>query len=351
MPRRSTVAPGFVKGMLAGLRQRGIDPLPMLRAAGIAPETAEGRGPRVPVAQYAQLYNAVVHALGDEAFGLLSSPLRPGAFEFLSRAVLGSRSLGEALDRAARFLAIVLPDLRVSVVREGPAAVLEIRELRRLRARASDPARVFAFEWLLRLLHGLACWLADTSLTLVEVRFPYPRPAHATDYGLVYAERSAFGAEALRAVFAASDLDLPVLRDAADLPAFLAGAPGRISMLYRRDREMARVARALFAQALPRPYALEDAARDMHLSPRTLHRRLAGEGTSFRAIKDALRRELALARLEKSRQSIAGIAADLGYSEPSAFFRAFQGWTGMAPSAWRRRAGPRRRSGRGREVQ
>ena len=54
----------------------------------------------------------------------------------------------------------MLPDLEVTVTREGPRARIVVAERRRLRARAADPARVFAFEWLLRLLHGLACWLA-----------------------------------------------------------------------------------------------------------------------------------------------------------------------------------------------
>ena len=336
-PRQSTVAPGFVRGMLAGMRLRGIDPGPLLREAGVSSETGEGRGARVPIGQYAELYNAVVRALGDEGFGLFAGPLRPGTFEFLCRSALGSAHLGEALDRAARFLALGLPDLAVSVRRDGARALIEIRETRRLRLRPGDPARVFAFEWLLRLLHGLACWLAGRGIALDLVRFPYPRPAHAADYGLVYTEHSHFDADVLLATLDAAFLDLPVVRDHADLPAFLAGAPGKISMLYRRDREMARVVRTQLAQALPRPYALEDAARDMHLAPRTLHRRLADEGTSFRAIKDALRRELAVARLEKTRASIARIASDLGYSEPSAFFRAFQAWTGEAPSRYRRR--------------
>ena len=67
-------------------------------------------------------------------------------------------------------------------------------------------------------------------------------------------------------------------------------------------------------------------------------RRLHEEGTSFREVKDLLRREIALARLERSDASVAEIAAELGYSEPSAFFRAFQGWTGLAPTAHRRRS-------------
>ena len=50
-----------------------------------------------------------------------------------------------------------------------------------------------------------------------------------------------------------------------------------------------------------------------------------------------MRRDFALARLEKTDQPIAQIAADLGYAEPSAFFRAFQGWTGVAPTQYRKR--------------
>jgi AraC-like DNA-binding protein len=212
-----------------------------------------------------------------------------------------------------------------------------IAESRRLRPRRDDPARVFAFEWLLRLLHGLACWLVARGLSLERVRFPYSRPPHAADYALVYTERSEFGSDRLEATFAAALLELPVRRDPADVAAFLEGAPGKISLLYRRDREVVRGVREVLAGALPESSTFEAVALSLQLSPRTLHRRLHEEGTSFRAIKEGLRRELALARLARSGRSIADIASDLGYSEPSAFFRAFRQWTGEAPSAYRRR--------------
>lgn len=332
---RATVAAGFVTGMVSGLRERGLDPLPLLAAAGLSAESLAD-GHRTPVGAYAALYNIVVRHLQDEAFGLFAAPLRPGAFELLCRGVIGAGTLGEALERAARFLRVLLPDLEVSVTREGPGARLRIAERRRLRPRASDPRRVFAFEWLLRLVHGLACWLAGRGLTLDEVRFPYPRPPHAADYALVYTERSSFGAKALEATFDASLLDLAVRRDDSDLAAFLEGAPGKIAMLYRRDREIARAVRALLAGSLAAAPGFDAVARELHLSPRSLHRRLTEEGTSFRLIKEGLRRERAVHLLEKSNESVADIAADLGYSEPSAFFRAFVSWTGVAPKVYRK---------------
>lgn len=332
---RATVAAGFVHGMVSGLRPRGIDPAPILRAAGIDPQVLGDPRARIPIAAYAALYNAIVEHLRDEAFGLLSTPLAPGTFEFLCRGVMSSATLAEAFERSCRFLAIVMPDLEVSVRRAGTAAVIEIRERRALQGRRDDPRRVFAFEWLLRLLHGLGCWLAGRALVLESVDFPYGEPAHAVEYSRIYTEKARFGAPHLAARLDARVLELPVRRDESELAAFLAGAPGRISMLYRPDRALARAVREWIAARLPTAPGLEEAARDLHLSPRTLHRRLRDEGTSFRALREAMRRELALARLGRDGASVAQTAAELGYSEPSAFFRAFQKWMGESPSRFR----------------
>ena len=333
---RATVASGFVTGMLSGLRGAGLDARPALAAAGLGDEHLEGRR-RTPIGAYATLYNAVVRQLGDEGFGLFAAPIRPGAFEFLARGVVGAATLGEAIERAARFLALVLPDLEIRVFVDGAVARIEIAERLRLRPRASDPRRVFAFEWLLRLLHGLACWLAGRGLTLDAVRFPYPAPAHAAEYARIYTEHSSFDAPTLVAELDAGLLMLPVRRNESDLAAFLDGAPGKIAMLYRRDREVARAVREAVGRSLAQAPDFDTVARALHLSPRSLHRRLADEGTSFRAIKDALRRDAALARLEKTREGVADIAAALGYSEPSAFFRAFVDWTGVSPTQYRKR--------------
>lgn len=332
---RATVASGFVAGLVSGVRGRDATDA-LLAAADLGREHLEGLG-RTPIAAYAALYNAVVRELGDEGFGLFSAPLRPGTFEFLCRAAIGAPTLGAALERATRFLALVLPDLDVRVAVEGDVARIEISERRRLRARAGDPRRVFAFEWLLRLLHGLACWLAGRSLALDSVAFPYPQPTHAAEYARVYTEHSAFGAPSLVARLDAKLLGLPVRRTDAELTTFLEGAPGKISMLYRRDREIALAVREYLGASLKDAPGFAEVAAALHLSARSLHRRLAEEDTSFRQIRERLRQDQALQRLENTKQSVAEIAEALGYSEPSAFFRAFVGWTGVSPTQYRKR--------------
>ncbi len=329
---------GFVTGMLAGLARRRINPQPLLAASGI--DIADPAS-RIPVADYATLYNLLNRQLDDEGFGLFAQPMRVGSFEFLCRGCLSAPTLAEALQRASRFLHVVLPDLAVSVRRSHEHAELVISETHKLAEQPDDPGRVFAFEWLLRLLHGLACWLAGRGIALDSVIFPYRKPAHFADYALIFTADSRFaptvpgGNGTLVAAFNANLLDLPIRRDEAALNRFLDGAPGKITTLYRRDREMVTRIRDLLRAALPDTLSLDAVAERLFLSPRSVHRRLEEEGSSFRAIKDALRRDMALARLAKSDDAIARIAADLGYADTSAFYRACVEWTGMAPLHYR----------------
>lgn len=333
--KNATVAIGFVTGMLAGMDRTQADHALLLAAAGIESNRLDDPAARIPLSAYAELYNRVAQHLDDEAFGLFSAPMRRGSFEFLARAVISAHTLDEALQRLTRYLHILLPDMVVSVDRQGGRARLIIAETRPLARTVDDAGRVFAYEWLLRLIHGLACWLAGRGLALDSVAFPYPPPPHAADYALIYTANSEFGAVALEASFQANLLDLPLRRDENALAAFLVGAPGRIATLYRRDRDTVRAVRDQLRATLPALPGLDEVAAALHLSPRSLHRRLADEGANFRQIKDALRRDLALSRLAKSDAPIALIAAELGYADPSTFYRAFVEWTGIAPSEYR----------------
>ncbi len=328
---RSTVSAAFVRGMLAGVSRFGMVPSLLLEGVGLDAKCLEDPGARVPLSRYAALYNYVAAALDDEAFGLFPTPMRGGSFEFVCRVVLSASTLEGALLRAGRFLRLVLPDIAVSLRRSQTHVELVLDETGTV---AVD--RVFALEWLLRLIHGLACWLVARGIALEDVDFPYPRPAHAADYALIYTANSHFDAPRLVARFAPDMLDLPIRRDEAALERFLVGAPGRLTMLYRRDRELAARVRDVLREALPDLPGQDQVAERLHLSARTLARRLAGEDTSFRAIREGLRREIALARLRQTRTPVAQLAADLGYAEPSAFYRAFVAWTGVSPSAWRR---------------
>ena len=333
----ATVAAGFVAGLLSALPEHGLDPAQVLVEADLDPDVLTGDSRRVLLTDYALLYNRVVALLQDEGFGLFSAKLNVGTFEFLCRSMIGSRTLAESLTHAGKFLRLVLPDLTLSTVVDDKTARIEIRENIAIGKSPDDPRRVFAFEWLLRLIHGLACWLVARGLSLDSVQFPYPRPPQAADYALIYTEHATFGGDRLIAHLRPNLFALPIRRDQDDLARFLDGAPGKITMLYRRDREMVRQIRDILAASMPEALSIEDIAYRLHVSLRTVQRRLKEEGSSYRAIKSALRRDIALSKIEKSKKSVGEIANELGYAETSAFFRAFVDWTGETPTSYRRR--------------
>jgi AraC-like DNA-binding protein len=82
------------------------------------------------------------------------------------------------------------------------------------------------------------------------------------------------------------------------------------------------------------PAADQMAAR-LHVAEATMRRYLKQEGHTYQSIKDALRRDIAIAELQRTQRTIADIANAVGFAEPSAFHRAFRKWTGMRPSDYR----------------
>ncbi|MDN5539635.1 AraC family transcriptional regulator, partial [Comamonas sp.] len=87
----------------------------------------------------------------------------------------------------------------------------------------------------------------------------------------------------------------------------------------------------------PQWAGLQATAAELNMSAPTLQRKLAAAGTSFQAIKDELRRDIAVSRLGTSKVSFTELAADLGFADAAAFQRAFKGWTGSSPGLYRAR--------------
>ena len=320
---RRQISPGFVEDALDCLRARGIDPAPILAAAAL-PETPEDA---ITSQHYGRLWHLTAEALQDEFFGLAARPMRPGSFALMGHAVLHAHDLGQALRRALRFLNVVLDDPQGQLYLRGTEVEITLSD-----AGPTRPAFAYRTYWLI--LMGLACWLIGRRIPLRKLDFSCPAPAYRRDYAQFFGAPVRFDQPATRLTFDAAYLALPVIRDEAALRHFLREAPANILVRYRHDQGTAGRVRAHLRALAPADWPrFETLAADLRMSPATLRRRLRADGQSFAAIKDELRATLAERLLAEGRLSVAEIAAELGYSEPSAFHRAFRKRSGHSPRA------------------
>lgn len=307
----------------------------VLASAGIPAELLGASHARVPAESYSALWLAVALELDDEFFGLDRRRMKCGSFALLCRAVLHSENLARALRRMLRGFGVLLDDVHAELRVEGRDAVIEVTN------RIADAAaRRFADETFLVLVHGTMCWLAGRRIPLTLAEFAHPRPPHAQEYRVMYSQQLRFEAEHTAVHFDAGQLAAPVIQDEASLEKFLRTAPRSVFLKYKNeDSWTARLRRRLRGSIGRAEWpVLEDVAREFHVAPTTLRRRLDAEGTSYQGIKDELRRDAAVYHLCGSRLSIADIASALGFQETSAFHRAFKRWSGVQPGEYRRRA-------------
>ncbi|MET9362926.1 AraC family transcriptional regulator [Streptomyces sp. NPDC006632] len=328
-----TITVHHVRAVLRGAERHGIDTVPLLQASGIPPLLLGDDRARVTPAQFAHLFRALYRATGDEFLGLGGAPSRPGTFAMMCHAVLGCRDLGGAVRRGTAFYGLFAngPDLALDV--SGGDAVFTVRgDL------AGQDEDRFLTECLVIIWHRLCSWLVGRRIPLARAAFGYPPPRHGDEYESLFGCPVRFGGTRTEAVFDARWLTAPLVRDEAALGQMLRRSPFELLSRHTYGTTVAeQVGRALAGalRASPRLPTLEETAARLAMSPATLRRRLARESTSFQQLKDAVRRDAAIAGLAEGREPIAEIAARLGFSEDTSFHRAFRRWTGTTPGSYR----------------
>lgn len=310
----------------AGLQGLGVDP-------GIAAQGSP-REPglrRISHHQLVRLYQVAAVRSGDEMMGLWSRPIRAGALKFICRALIDAPTLDRALYRFCRVWNLLLDDHQLHIVTMTDGVSLQLRP-----AIPSTPFNRFGQMLMLKLTHGILSWLAGRELPCHEVAFRFARPAYASDYPLLFPGPVAFDAAASSIVFSAPTLALPVVRRPGEVRGFLERAPRDWIYTQLEEHALQLRIRALLQRPDQLDASLAEVATRLHVSPRTLTRRLAAEGLSFQDIKDGLRRDIAIHQLQWSDRSLEQIAFDLAFSSVTVFHRAFKHWTGVTPGQYRR---------------
>jgi AraC-like DNA-binding protein len=295
-------------------------------SGGLATDDPDARAPEHVVEAAWRMAATLTH---DAAIGILVAESLPrGALDLVEYAFRSSASLGDGLGRLARYGRILSDRVVARTETNDESMLLLLRDVGRTRL---HPART---EFGLAIAMKLARDGTGHNLIPRRVCFAHQAPADDYEHRRFFGTRVRFSAGSNSLLLPARDARRPLL-DADD--ALAAIVRRRLEgVLAAQDARASgplsgRVRRVLI-ESLGRTSVTPDTnAEAFGTTRRTLSRRLAAEGTSFRELHDDVRAEFARVMLGDQSSSVADVAFFLDYSEPAAFHRAFRRWTGRTP--------------------
>jgi AraC-like DNA-binding protein len=316
--------------ILAAAARTGEPPPVLAERAGVPPSIAIDPDARVPHSMVAGAWDVLAAHAGDPHLGLSAALLLDAApLDLLDVALGAAPTLGALIDAYLRYQRLFHDGNASSLVVTGDRALAAFA-LRGV-ARSRHLTEFVLGSWCRRMQRLVGPRFAPIEIHLKD------RDASHPLFQRVFAAPVVAGAPADAIVLPAALLETPLA--GADVEVVARLAPQLDRALGGEPIFEARAAehlRRVLAQLGPRTDT-SALARAMGTSTRTLQRRLAERGTRFGELLDRVRRERALAELERPDASVTEIAFVVGFADPSAFGRAFRRWTGTTPARHRRR--------------
>jgi len=323
---------GVARLVVARLESAGVPVAPLLKRAGLTPELIADSEGRLSVRSQITLLDEAATALKDDRIGFtLARDLDPREIGLLYYVMASSQTLGDALKRAARYSRITNEALVVGC-REGNRLIISLSYF-------GVPRHSARHQIELGMLAALRICRVLTGQNLVPQHFSisHYRSEGTSEMARFVGTEVSFGADRDEFALNLDARELPLIHSDPYLndllvkycEAALADRRGDISNLRTRVENA-------ISSVLPHGKVLvEDIARSLGMSERTLARKLLDEGLNFTEILQKLRRDLAVRYLKDRKLHISKIAWLLGFREVSAFTHAYKRWTGKTPSQMR----------------
>jgi AraC-like DNA-binding protein len=320
----------FSGGTFSRLEELGVRVSAALRRAGLPLEFS--RQPRVLVSteELFALWRAIGEVSANPAIGLLlGTETKTERFNPVGLAALSSENFGAAIDQIARYKQLTCPE-EILQKKDDEEWSIQFRWL--LADQVEPPVlNECCFAWVLSIArHG-----TGTRLSPLRVEFAQPR-AHAKTIERHLGCPVVCGVPRNAIVFRTADAERPFVTRNAELLGMLAPHFEEELKQETGDENFVERVRIAIQQKLTgRRPNIEDIADALHISSRTLQRRLQDEGSSFQRVLEEARRQLARQYLNNSVLELNEAAYLLGYEDSSSFVRAFRTWEGVPPARWR----------------
>ena len=323
----------YMRPVAERLQQAGVDVRGHLAVAGLAPDTLDTPGNLLPYPTFRALVLDGLAATREPALGLfVGKRLVASTHGVVGEAAVNSATVRQALDVAERFsrlrssLITIAHDTREMEVRVVFTEMVPLAEVRNT-----------VLEAVVLSVKNVLDDITMGAAQVYEVAFPFEAPDYAPLARDMFGCAVAYGQDWAGFATSLATLDLPLrFANAAAFAAAERICQRELERIAAQESMSARVRRLLLEHQSGFP-SLQVTARVLHMTPRTLHRRLVAEGTSFREVLESVRHTLAVEHVRSGHFTLDEVAYRLGYTDLANFRRAFKRWEGVPPSAYRAR--------------
>lgn len=326
-----TLSTIYLRGLRDYLTQQGLDVEAFLGEYGLDTECLEDAGRRIPLADYDSMLERAGELARDEHVGIhIGEFIKPAHYGVLGYSVMSCKTAAEVFERHMRYEHLVSSRAISTYHYEGDQIRLTWD------TRGIQVGRHVAEENLTAVLTYLR-WITGRVPKTTRISFAHAAPADLSEHRRVFDCPIEFDQPAVEVVFPAEYSDLPIIQHDPVMQKMMdAYAEKMLAELSEGDSLLGEV-RSLIVEALDGGgVSLETIAERLAVTPRTLQRRLSDQGTSFKNVLDEVRRGLALSYITQPFIDLAELGYLLGFSDQTAFQRAFKKWTGTTPGKYKK---------------
>lgn len=320
--------------LLDHLATRGFDPRAILDRAGIPHAALREPHARFPQRHFGALWRVASEVTGDPAIALrVASSVKPTTLGVIGYLASASASGRNAFELVRELTPILWEDITCDLESRGDVVLI--------RCGAGDAPRPhrFTIEYAIGVAVAMSRFLGAGRFDALEARFTDPAPPYAEEYERILRLPVRFEAAEDGVLLPSAMLDASNPFADAALRQLLARHAAEQLAGIRTLARLAARARACVRSMLPAgDVSADSVAARLCMSSRTLRRRLREEATTYQEIVDEVRRDLARHYLAEEKRGIAEVAFLLGFSDPSAFTKAFRRWSGHTPADFVRAA-------------